>query len=141
MVAYLGAFFTIKFSRYALTGFKARSLKRPKNRLLYHRVYKETGRKLVISNPKRIKNIGEVLNESEIKLLLAACHYPKQSAMLHLLAGNTWLMRNWLADVKVNYKFKPPNHPTGFIFCPNFFANKGINPGCVPRRDNHRQLS
>lgn len=54
-------------------------------RYLYHRVYKDAGRKLVIPNPTRIKNIGEVLNESEIRLLLAACHYPKQSAMLHLM--------------------------------------------------------
>jgi site-specific recombinase XerD len=54
-------------------------------RYLYHRVYKENGRKLVIPNPRRIKQIGEVLTESEINLLLAACHYPRQAAILHLL--------------------------------------------------------
>jgi site-specific recombinase XerD len=54
-------------------------------RYLFHQVYRESGRKLVIPNPKRIKRIGDVLTESEVDLLLVACHYPKQSAVVHLL--------------------------------------------------------
>ena len=54
-------------------------------RYLYHKVYKEVGRRLVIPNPTRRKQIGEVLTEHEVGLLLAACHYPQQKAILHLL--------------------------------------------------------
>ena len=51
----------------------------------YREVAKDQGMKLDIPNPGRSKTIGDILTETEVRALLAACHYPKQRAVLHLL--------------------------------------------------------
>ncbi len=52
---------------------------------LYREVYKDKKIRLDIPNPGRSKSIGDVLTRTELEALFAACHYPRQSAVLHLL--------------------------------------------------------
>lgn len=51
----------------------------------YREVVKDQGIRIDIPNPGRSKTIGDILTETEVRALLAACHYPKQRAVLHLL--------------------------------------------------------
>lgn len=52
---------------------------------LYREVYKDQKIHLDIPNPGRSKTIGDLLTQTEVSALLAACHYPKQAAVLALL--------------------------------------------------------
>ncbi len=52
---------------------------------LYREVYKDQKIRLDIPNPGRGKSIGDILTQTELEALFAACHYPRQSAVLHLL--------------------------------------------------------
>ena len=52
---------------------------------LYREVYKDKKIRLDIPNPGRSKSIGDVLTQTELEALFSACHYPRQSAVLHLL--------------------------------------------------------
>lgn len=52
---------------------------------LYREVYKDRKIRLDIPNPGRSKAIGDILTVTEVNTLLAACHYPKQAAVLALL--------------------------------------------------------
>lgn len=51
----------------------------------YHNVLKESHLRFNIPNPGRITNIGEVLTMQEVSILLGACYYLKQAAVLHIL--------------------------------------------------------
>ena len=55
---------------------------------------------MVIPNPTRRKQIGEVLTEQEVDLLLKACHYPQQKAILHLLY-DTGLRAREIAHLRI----------------------------------------
>ena len=52
---------------------------------LYREVLKDKQIRLDIPNPGRGKTIGDILTPTELEALFAACHYPRQSAVLHLL--------------------------------------------------------
>lgn len=51
----------------------------------YREVLKDKRLRIDIPNPGRTRAIGDILTETEVRVLLEACHYPKQRAVLHLL--------------------------------------------------------
>ena len=66
----------------------------------YREVIKDRKIRIDIPNPGRSKVIGDILTYTELKLLFAACHYPKQSAVLHLLY-DTGLRANEVARLRL----------------------------------------
>jgi integrase/recombinase XerD len=67
----------------------------------YREVVKDRKIKLDIPNPGRSKVIGDILTHTEVKTLLAACHYPKQRAVLALLY-DTGLRANEVARLRIH---------------------------------------
>lgn len=67
---------------------------------VYREVYKDKKLGLEIPNPGRSKSIGEILTVREMEVLLAACHYPRQSAVLHLLY-DTGLRASEVANLRL----------------------------------------
>jgi site-specific recombinase XerD len=67
---------------------------------VYREVYKDKKLGLDIPNPGRSKSIGEILTVGELEVLLAACHYPRQSAVLHLLY-DTGLRASEVANLRL----------------------------------------
>jgi site-specific recombinase XerD len=66
----------------------------------YHNVLKDSHLRFSIPNPGRSNTIGEVLTMQEVSILLDACHYAKQAAVLHLLY-DTGIRAREVANLRV----------------------------------------